>query len=205
MDGRRPAEGVTSDSALDREIEAALAVDPSPEFVAKVRARVASEPAPSPWWQFRWPVLAAAAAAAAVGIVVALAWQPAAPEQTATRGGADVVLSAPTPGLPAPQVTTERPVAPTVRSSPVIVARASSRTSRPVGRTLSGPSEVLISRDEQRAFVLLVTAVQEGRFPRALGSTANGPDILAEPMDISITPLVIEPLPQIAALGGEEQ
>ena len=34
---------------LDRELAAALSVDPSPEFVARVRARVADEPAPSSW------------------------------------------------------------------------------------------------------------------------------------------------------------
>ena len=61
MDDRRAAEGVTvsrqsadgakaDDPALEREIEAALAVDPSPELVAKIRARVANEPAPASWW-----------------------------------------------------------------------------------------------------------------------------------------------------------
>lgn len=202
---RRRAEGAEAESALEREIEAALAVDPSPQFVAKIRARVASEPAPTSWWPLRWPVLATAAASAVVAVAVASMWQPSAPEQSATLSGADVVLTGPAPEQPA-RATPERTAAPRV-PSPATVARTSSHSTRSVARTVSGPREpeVLISRDEQRAFALLVTAVHEGRFQRALASTAKASDTWAEPMDISITPLVIEPLPQIAALGGEEQ
>ena len=53
---------------LDRELAAALSVDPSPEFVARVRARIATEPAPSSW---RIPHMVVAAIALAV-IVVAI-------------------------------------------------------------------------------------------------------------------------------------
>ena len=49
MDDRRSADALI-DAALDRELEAALAVDPSPEFTARVRTRVRSELAAS------WPV-----------------------------------------------------------------------------------------------------------------------------------------------------
>jgi hypothetical protein len=52
--------------ALDRELTAALAVDPSPEFVARVRARIAREPAPSSW---RMPRMTLAAGALAVVVV----------------------------------------------------------------------------------------------------------------------------------------
>ena len=40
---------------IDRALAAALAVEPSPEFLARVRMRIASEPAPSEWrcpWMF---------------------------------------------------------------------------------------------------------------------------------------------------------
>ena len=40
MDGHRHVDAV-NDSSLDREIESLLAVEPSPEFLARVRARVA--------------------------------------------------------------------------------------------------------------------------------------------------------------------
>ena len=42
MDGARP--DTLSDAQLDRELEAALGVEPSPEFLARVRTRVAADP-----------------------------------------------------------------------------------------------------------------------------------------------------------------
>ena len=49
---------------IDREIQEALAVEPSPDFVARVRTRVASEPQAAPW-RAGW-ILAASLAVAAV-------------------------------------------------------------------------------------------------------------------------------------------
>lgn len=64
--------------ALDRELSAALDVDPSPEFLARVRARVAREPAPAFW---RMPRLLLAAGALAVVVVVsAIVVQPRDPD-----------------------------------------------------------------------------------------------------------------------------
>jgi hypothetical protein len=53
---------------LDRQLADAVNVDPSPEFVARVRARVASELAPTrvP----RWPLVIAAGLAAALAVAV---------------------------------------------------------------------------------------------------------------------------------------
>jgi hypothetical protein len=44
MDGARP--DALSDAQLDRELDAALGVEPSPGFLARVRTRVAGEPQP---------------------------------------------------------------------------------------------------------------------------------------------------------------
>lgn len=67
MDERRSL----TDAALDREIQAALDVDPSPAFLARVRQRVAVEPAPAAWW--RGPrVVSLVAAGAFVAAVIAL-------------------------------------------------------------------------------------------------------------------------------------
>jgi hypothetical protein len=46
--------------SLDRELQAALAVDPSAEFLARVRQRIEREPVPARWW--RRPELAVLAA-----------------------------------------------------------------------------------------------------------------------------------------------
>lgn len=61
-----------NDAALERDIERALAVDPSPEFLARVRTRIAEEPSPASrrlGWLFAG-VATAAVAASVVALVV---------------------------------------------------------------------------------------------------------------------------------------
>jgi hypothetical protein len=66
MDDQRHAAALTDEAAGDeiaRDIARALAVDPSPEFVARVRTQIANEPAPGMWRRavaLRWPVAVAA-------------------------------------------------------------------------------------------------------------------------------------------------
>ena len=57
--------------ALDRELAAAFAVDPSPEFVARVREAVAREPEPRSWRMPRL-LLAGAALSAVVAVAVSV-------------------------------------------------------------------------------------------------------------------------------------
>jgi hypothetical protein len=61
-----------SDADLDRALAAAFAVEPSPEFVARVRMRVAREAAPFVWRRI-WPLAAAAGCAFAIAGSVAIA------------------------------------------------------------------------------------------------------------------------------------
>jgi hypothetical protein len=63
-----------TDEALERDLARALAVEPSPEFLARVRTRIASEPAPRAW-KVSWLIGAVGAVAAAV-IVAAIATRP---------------------------------------------------------------------------------------------------------------------------------
>src|SRR5262245_46902289 len=63
------------DAALEREIERALAVDPSPEFLARVRARIADEPAPAARG-FGWLFAGVAATAVAVAVVAVVMLRP---------------------------------------------------------------------------------------------------------------------------------
>ena len=60
-----------NDAALERDIERALAVDPSPEFVARVRVRIAEEPALSSR-RFGWLFAGVGAAAVAAAVVLAV-------------------------------------------------------------------------------------------------------------------------------------
>jgi cytochrome c556 len=59
-----------TDGEIDRALATALAVDPSPEFVARVRMRIANEPEPSDW-RFSW-VFAAGACTLAIAMAVTL-------------------------------------------------------------------------------------------------------------------------------------
>lgn len=59
-----------TDGDIDRALAAALAVEPSPEFLARVRMRVASDPEPSDW-RFSW-VFAAGACTIAIAIAVTM-------------------------------------------------------------------------------------------------------------------------------------
>src|SRR5690348_16972004 len=74
MDGTGPQQPL-SDSQLDHELTSALGVEPSPEFLARVRTRVAAEPALEPWrlavqrWSFE-PLAAVAAAGIILAVVV---------------------------------------------------------------------------------------------------------------------------------------
>jgi hypothetical protein len=76
MDERRPDQAV-SDELLDAELAALLSVEPSPDFVARVRMRVERQArARVSWSGVRW-ISVAAALAVAVGAVVALRTGPA--------------------------------------------------------------------------------------------------------------------------------
>ena len=64
MDAERSSRAMT-DTAIDREIQAALAVDPSPQFVARVRTRIAAEPARATSW-LSWKFVASGGMAALI-------------------------------------------------------------------------------------------------------------------------------------------
>ena len=96
------------DDALDRTIARLLAVDPSHEFLATVRARLHAEPAPAAW-RFRWlPVAGTAALAALVLAVVVSRPAPSvtdAPnERSTTAARADTVAQ---PSMATPTRTLE--------------------------------------------------------------------------------------------------
>jgi hypothetical protein len=177
---------------LDREIEDLLSVDPSPEFVAKVRAGVAAEPAPTPWL-LGWRVVPAGAACVAVAVAVLTMWPSADPpfisEDVAKPAAPVVEVVAKVP--PPPPAKTARPEPPR-------------RLSR-VARAVESP-EVQVSEEEIRSFRLLVAQVQRGRIPE-VPNTAPG-EGAGEPLGppwIEISPVVITPIAQLAQPEGERQ
>ena len=194
MDGHRPIDAL-NDSSLDREIESLVAVDPSPEFVARVRARVAEEPEPGRWrvsWMF------AAATAVAAAIVALIVWPS--PEVTPASNGpveapriAEAAPAiAPSP-LPAPRLVPER--VPAVRAVAAAIER-----DRAIDIEVP---EVVLADNEVKTFASLVARIRQSRFDVAIPAAPN-PDTPLEVKELPpVEPLEIEPIVRVAALQAE--
>ena len=197
MDGARP--DAVTDEALDRELTRLLAVDHSPEFVARVRGRIASQAVP-PVWSWRrssLAIVAGAAAAAMVVMVMTASRMAPSPLTVASRFG-DVSLAA-------------RPVkrAPTPETPPT-VARHANVTS-PLRGVAAGTAEkprtsegdrvhdVLVSPDERRAFAQLVAMLNDERVASAVVDSTRA----SEGREVAIAPIEITPLPDPVQQLGE--
>ena len=173
-------------TVLEREIERALAVDPSPEFVARVRQRISSERVPS-GWRATWIVAGAGALAAGAIVLIVVSRAP----QTA----------------PAPPTLTARSIGGSGRLQEDVRADQHVRTIAPRGRdvvTMGGhidphrrdhEPEVLIDAREAAALRALYEGASIGRIDltplAALIARVATP---AEPPDLVIPPIAIEPL-----------
>jgi hypothetical protein len=168
-----------NDSALEHEIESLLAIEPSPEFVARVRTRIANEPEPSRW-RLAWVVVPAMGMCIVLFVSVMGVW------------------SRPEPPAPV-QAVTPSPVPPTIveREPAVELPRAVARVAaqkRVQRAAVADPfPEVVISEDERRAFANLLLAVQQERLP----ALVRAEDEIKEPLVpalLEIERLTIEPL-----------
>jgi hypothetical protein len=185
---RNREEAVTaSDRALDREIELALAVQPSPEFVARVRTAVtAGSAAPR---QLPWIWIGAGAAGVAIAVVL-LAGSVVAPE----RGGApqppQLAVSPHIASIPLNRVP-EIPVLEAPHgASPVSTVRLKTRRVEP---------EVLLAADESAALRRLMRGRRQGRVdPSTFDSVglqqAAPTRAVVVPAIAEISPIAIEPL-----------
>jgi hypothetical protein len=201
MDAERPDDALTA-SPLDREIRAALAVDPSPEFVARVRTRLAHEPTARAWRR-PWLVAAAGAVAAAIALAVVVSR----PHDTTTTAPV-------TQSLKPAQV--DRPAEP--RPEPVVNADPEPVERRARGRaeaTLVRPTaaapestatepETLIDPREAIALRQLIAGTRDGslHLSAALQSTTPTAMELPEVSDVVIAPITIEPLAPAAGAEG---
>jgi hypothetical protein len=199
-----------NDSTLERELETIVAVDPSPEFLARVRTRIAQEPAPSSWrWSLGrrslgeggWGFALAGAAAAMVLAVVLASWTAIftpidAPQQAVSSE--DVTLE-PAPALVRlkPDTTGEMKAPDTTREPVVRRGRLqAARNLQPDRREASDAppfAEVLISEAERRAFENLLRAVQQDRLPVIVRAEDEVNEPLV-PAPLEIEQLTIEPL-----------
>jgi len=125
------------DKALDRHIEALLAVEPSPEFLARVRRRIAHAPEASAW-KFRW-MFAGAGALAAVIVAVRMiipAHEPArveAPDEPPVAAGRSAER---TPSVVEPAVRSQNVSKTGVKQPEVLIAAGEAAALR---RLMNGP------------------------------------------------------------------
>jgi hypothetical protein len=194
-----------SDAALEREIQAALAVDPSPEFLARVRARIATEVVSAPW-HIRWDFITAGVALASL-LAATFFWA----DQERLGGEAEqdspaAILRSEAPLVAIPPATVEPPAASPATAVPTRTVaesaitdgtRASARDSIPV-------PEVVIAPEETAGLRSFMALVSDGRFDSSmLGEQDAAASDQAD--GIVIEPIAIEPLAALALLEGERQ
>jgi hypothetical protein len=182
-----------NDAGFERDIERALAVDPSPEFVARVRARIADEPSPASrrfGWLFAGVAATAVATASAIAIFVASpVRQPASTPLLASRSIGSVLEVPSVGGVGAdPRVRPESrsSVGPTHGSAPTTTGVAAEPA------TLFDPRETM-------ALQRLIAGVRDARVDLA-------PLLKAAPMaPQSLDELVIAPITiELLVPGGVE-
>lgn len=195
------------DLDVDRELQSALAVEPSPEFVARVRARIAEEPRPSHIAGLLKP-----AAVIACVVILVVAWRedarlkPRSPEVGANHSGS---VASPPPLTADLKVSTTKTasttktggtntggtttgVMPTFRS-----ARAPQRTLRPAALAKAGTAaeppmpEVIIAPDDIKALQQFVASANALRFAPLDDTPASTSPIVTA---LTIPPLTISPL-----------
>jgi hypothetical protein len=190
MDDRQPDDALT-DATLDRDLEQALAVDPSPEFVARVREAIATEGESG--WRHRWIWLAAGAAAVAITIAMMI------PRASAPPPGELAVarpLASEPPGAPAASILQTPEVR--VQDSP---RKGSPTPTSRVARTARGEPEVLIPKDEAAALKRLMRGLKQGVVERSTSAdevtgirpVQSPAPILVAPIS-AMSPITIEPL-----------
>jgi hypothetical protein len=208
MDGYRHVDGpsqrrgpaAANDASFEREIEALLAVDPSPEFLARVRTRVAEEPEPG-GWHLSWIV--AAATTVAVVAIALIVWRS--PEATPS-----LVL---TPSSHAPvepaRVAEAGPViapVPAISSQPArtrVAVNTVAPVVEPVRTIAIDLPEVVVGDNEAEAYAALVARIRQSRFDATVPVAPN-PDVPLEIKELPpVEPLEIEPIVRVAALQTE--
>ena len=192
-----------NDDALDRELERALGVEPSPEFVSRVRTRIANEPAPAAAW---WPwtlVTASVATAVVIALVVSRGNAPAGPKELARRPmtAAQVsenATSAPS-GAAQPATASANPGG-TPAAAPGSAARRSTR------EPVRIEPDILVDARESLALRRLIAGVSDGRIdlsPVLRASTPTAMDLLPI-AEIVISPITIERLAPQGAQGERQ-
>jgi hypothetical protein len=193
-----------TDPSLDSDLQALLAVEPSPEFVPRVRTRVANEPEPRAWWL--WWTVAGVVTAAAVLLTAAYITRPreiASPAQVAKH----------VPERPAeakPQVQARPDAQPNAASDlSGTVSNQATKRQMTSGQRATGPradsqpassqppaADVLLDPRESAALRALIAGVSTGAVDLEPVLRASAPSAMDLPpiADIVIAPITIAPI-----------
>ena len=174
-----------TDAALDEEIARALAVDPSPAFVATIRHRVANTRVSGIWTWSRISSIAAVTVGVAAGVVIAAAIGTRMTSRPRSQPVVTEWIRAWTPGV----MDAETPA---VALRDVI---ASGRPRQRVRRTTHAEPECIIDPREARAMKAFLDALIGGRMDVAGLLSGSTPVMDAAPAeDIQIEPIDVRPL-----------
>jgi hypothetical protein len=183
-----------SDAAFDREIESLLAVEPSPEFVARVRTRVADETPLRSWvgWQ-----LSVAVASLALALIVASAiWLSNKPP---SRAGEQARTTVGEPIPSAPRAAEPERIA----SAPVAQSPRPRSTRRPPRTTDVVAAERLVpivNEEDEKAFDAFLATI---RGSGVVLTFNESPDSALAASPLVIDPIAIDPLPDVLEGGVE--
>jgi len=193
-------------TAIDREIQAALSVEPSPEFLARVRTRIATEPAAAASW-LSWKLVATGAVAALIVIAVAVMRPGEQSFNARPEPSASPLIPSPSPLDRArgdPEALEGSKDVPLARDRPVDSALSPSKDEQPaaaasrarVAAAAPREPEVLIDPAETRALRRLIAGTRDGSLDLSAALQATTPTAMdLPPIDaLVIAPLTIDPL-----------
>lgn len=192
MDGRR-LDAVT-DESLDREIESLLAVEPSPDFLARVRARIAEEEPHGSWVGWH---LGVAVASLAIAVTVACAMWLSKDGASPASEQARATVSEHIPPQP-------RAVEPSrIASAPVAMSPRprSTRPAQPAPNVVASERLVpVVNEEDRKAFDAFLATIRGSRvvmtFDESRDSALAGSPLV-------IDPIAIDPLPDVLEGGVE--
>jgi hypothetical protein len=181
-----------NDGELEREIERSLAVDPSPEFLARVRTRLAEEPRPAAG-RFGWMFVGIATTAVAAAVVLAVfvvspARRPASAPLLISRPLASPLV-APTIARAGLDRSLDTHDEPRTTNDERRTTNLERRTSNDERRTVLA----LFDTHETLALQRLIANVRDARVDLT-PLLKEGPMSLPANDDLMIPPIVIEPL-----------
>jgi hypothetical protein len=187
---------IAGDDPLDRAIRRMIDVDPSPEFYARLRIRLAdertSQSGPVPW---KFVALGTATAILVLALSIAVVRQDRA---TPAASAPPVLVSMPlteSEGVLVPSISSGF-----VGSAPARRPPDSSRVLRPQG---GGMESVLISQRDAHAVRVLLAHIRNGSFRAPLNDEREGLSELPPVRDVTIEPIVIEPLTLVSVQEGD--